>query len=97
MKTTLTKTLATALPLVLVVLPSLAAPPEDDYDGDGRSDMFWRNTTTGANTIWKSGNAATPLAVASVTNQGWHVAGIGDFDGDGSRRLLAQCAARARM
>ncbi len=32
--------------------------------------------------IWRSGNVATPLAVAAVTNQDWIVAGVGDFDGD---------------
>lgn len=44
-----------------------------DYDGDGRADIFWRNTVTGANAIWRSANAATPLGVATVGNQAWSV------------------------
>ena len=55
----------------------------DDYDGDGKSDVFWRNTSTGANTIWMSANAATQQAAEAVTDQNWKIAGKGDFDGDG--------------
>jgi peptidyl-Asp metalloendopeptidase len=59
-----------------------------DFDGDGKSDVFWRNTSSGANTLWKSANRSTPQAVASVTSQSWKVVGIGDFDGDGKSDLL---------
>jgi hypothetical protein len=59
-----------------------------DFDGDGRSDLFWRNDSTGANTIWRSGNNATQTAVAGVANQAWQVVGIGDFDGDGRADLV---------
>ncbi|UHQ18764.1 FG-GAP-like repeat-containing protein [Lysobacter sp. KIS68-7] len=58
-----------------------------DFDGDGRADLFWRNTTTGQNTLWKSGNAATQQAMLGVTNQAWKVVGIGDFNGDGRADL----------
>ena len=44
-----------------------------DYDGDGRSDILWRNNASGANVIWKSGNAATQQAVTAVTNLAWKV------------------------
>ena len=30
-----------------------------DFNGDGKSDILWRNTSTGDNAIWKSGDAAT--------------------------------------
>ncbi|HJW45832.1 MAG TPA: FG-GAP repeat protein, partial [Lysobacter sp.] len=42
-----------------------------DYDGDGRTDLFWRNASTGANVIWKSASAANPQPVTSVSNQAW--------------------------
>ena len=54
-----------------------------DYDGDGRSDILWRNNGSGANTIWKSANGATPQTVTGVTNLAWKIVGQGDFDGDG--------------
>ena len=43
-----------------------------DFDGDGEADVFWRNSGsgtpgTGANVIWKSGNAYTPHATVGVT------------------------------
>lgn len=62
-------------PLVIPVTPL-------DFNGDGGSDVFWRNTSTGGNTIWKSGNAATTQVVAGVASQAWKVVGIGDFNGD---------------
>lgn len=54
-----------------------------DFDRDGRSDILWRNTTTGRNAIWRSGNSTTQLAIATVTNPDWVIAAVGDYDGDG--------------
>jgi hypothetical protein len=54
-----------------------------DFDGDGRSDILWRNTSSGSNAIWKSANVATVQGVTAIADQSWRVAGVGDFDGDG--------------
>jgi hypothetical protein len=51
-----------------------------DFNGDGASDLFWRNTSTGQDAIWKSANNATQQAVTSVTNTAWTVAAAGDYD-----------------
>lgn len=53
-----------------------------DVDGDGRSDLVWRNSTTGADTIWKAANSATSQSMSAVTNLDWVVLGTADFDGD---------------
>jgi hypothetical protein len=37
-----------------------------DFNGDGKWDLVWRNSATGANVIWKSANAATPQALPTV-------------------------------
>ena len=42
---------------VLLALASLTATA-GDFNGDGQSDVLWRNHNTGANAIWRS--ASTP-------------------------------------
>jgi hypothetical protein len=75
--------------LVLSAMPALHAfAGTSDFDGDGRADVFWRNTTTGANVLWRSGDPATQQSVLGVTNARWTVVGTGDFDGDGNADLL---------
>ncbi|MGH9423496.1 MAG: FG-GAP repeat domain-containing protein, partial [Thermoanaerobaculia bacterium] len=54
-----------------------------DVDGNGVSDVLWRNTSTGANTLWYVGtsglvNTLTPPAISS----GYTLAGTGDFNHD---------------
>lgn len=58
-----------------------------DFDADGHSDILWRNTSTGSNLIWRSGNSATQQAVSTAPTA-WSVAGIGDFDADGKSDVL---------
>jgi hypothetical protein len=78
------------LALLLAAAPvcAVAAPPHSDYDGDGSSDVFWRNTSTGTNALWRSGDKDAYRVVARVADPAWHVAGQGDFDGDGRSDLL---------
>jgi len=47
-----------------------------DYNGDGRADILWRNTTTGANALWLSANPATPVSLTPVAAQSWGVVGF---------------------
>ena len=61
---------------------------KSDFNGDGFSDILWRNITSGANTIWKSANVALRQAVKSVTSQAWQVVGTGDFNADGAADIL---------
>ena len=55
-----------------------------DFNGDGASDLFWRNTSSGSNAIWLSGSSASQPAIGGVPDQSWHVVGVGDFDADGA-------------
>jgi len=48
-----------------------------DFNGDGKPDILWRNTTTGANRIWFM-NGASLLSSASLPaepDQNWKIAG----------------------
>ena len=53
-----------------------AAPPmvslRNDFNGDGRSDVLWRNGSTGANGIWYSANSATAQALPAVATA-WRI------------------------
>jgi Ca2+-binding RTX toxin-like protein len=64
------------------------ANPHNDLNGDGRSDILWRNDDGGFAT-WL-GNASgefTPAWGTAVSND-WKVAGTGDFNGDGRNDVL---------
>jgi len=66
--------------------------PANDFNGDGRSDVLWRNASTGQITDWlaASGSGFTDNynnARANVST-GWQVAGTGDFNGDGRDDIL---------
>ena len=67
---------------------AVARPVANDYDGDGKSDLAWRNVQTGANTVWKAASNANQLDVVDVTNLAWKIVGQGDFDGDRKADLV---------
>src|SRR4249919_1841539 len=59
-----------------------------DFNGDGFSDILWRNISTGANAIWKSANSTLQQAMKAVTDQAWEIVGTGDFNADGIADIL---------
>jgi hypothetical protein len=67
-----------------------AARTRTDFNGDGRSDLLWRNATTGAVFLMPMNGAATlPGAVVHTEpNPAWQIASVADFDGDGKADLL---------
>jgi hypothetical protein len=70
----------------------------DDFDGDGRTDILWRNANTGANTLWLM-DGTTRLASPAVTARPtiWRVAGTGDFDADGKADIFWRSSAGANV
>ena len=78
------------------IATALHAAPFADFNNDGRSDIFWRNSVTGENYIYlMEGRTILPGEgyLRTVADQSWQVAGIGDFDGDGRADLLWRNAA----
>jgi len=62
----------------------------NDVNGDGRSDILWRNDATGAVVVWPmNGFSVTGEALVNNTSElNWVVAGSGDFNGDGKSDIL---------
>jgi hypothetical protein len=62
-----------------------------DFNGDGNTDILWRNYTTGENAVWLM-NGTTELNSVYLrtipTNLNWDIVGTGDFNGDGNTDIL---------
>ncbi len=62
--------------------------PRNDFNGDGRSDILWRNDT-GHLAEWLAqpgGTFAYNPNAAYQLDTSWQIIGFGDFNGDGARR-----------
>lgn len=60
-----------------------------DFNGDGRSDIFWHNPSTGQTSTWLMNGTNTPTALTSPTLPlGWEPVATGDFNADGKGDLF---------
>ena len=68
-------------------VPGIAA----DFNGDGKSDLLWQNTSTGDRSLWLMSGAAfsSSASLGNVPTQ-WSIAATGDFNGDGKPDILWQ-------
>ena len=79
----------------IIKSPANGVPPgtevKNDFNGDGQSDILWRNPSTGQVAIWEM-NGTTLLPGTGYINaspdSSWQIAGTGDFNGDGKADIL---------
>lgn len=64
--------------------PALAG----DFDGNGRSDLIWRNETTGQTAIWLMNGTTFSSGSTVMNNAAWRPALLGDFNGDGKSDIV---------
>ena len=61
-----------------------------DFNGDGKTDLVWRNSASGQNAVWfldgTSLSGVTLLPEVGGTN--WQIQGVGDFNGDQQSDLV---------
>ncbi len=74
----------------VVVLLGVVGNTHADFQGDGKSDILWRNSSTGQDAIWlMNGTSSTAqLFITPVADPSWQMVGTGDFDGDGNSDIL---------
>src|SRR5262249_14670299 len=61
-----------------------------DFNGDGQTDICWRNLATGDDLAWLMAGTTlfSEVALAPLPDGRWVVAAIGDFNGDGRPDIL---------
>src|SRR5438309_3703271 len=71
--------------------PAVVSVTRSDLNGDGRSDVLWRNGATGENYLYPMDGTSIGAGegyLRMVADLNWKVAGVGDFDGDGKTDIL---------
>jgi hypothetical protein len=75
--------------MTVLIVPTKSSAASGDFNGDGKSDILWQDTSTGAVEIWLM-NGTAKLSSGSPGSLGteWSIVGVGDFNGDGDADIL---------
>ena len=97
---TLTQTIpivATFRATVVVTPPPISIRPRVDMNGDGKSDIVWRNPTSGQTSRWYMNGSTRIGGALDSMSSNFRIVGIGDFDGDGRSDLLWEDSANSYL
>lgn len=68
--------------------PTLVVQGTGDFDGDGHSDLFLRDTSDGHDVLWPGCRPDRARTLGTVRDLSWNVVATGDYDGDGRSDLF---------
>ena len=72
----------------LATIGSPARQVSSDFNGDGTSDVMWRNHSTGHVGWWEMHNGTATWRSMAISGLDYKAVGIGDFNGDGTSDIL---------
>src|SRR5439155_1389283 len=66
-------------------------PNRSDFNGDGKADILWQNSSTGQRVIWlMNGTTHQSTVNLGTVPTSWSIAGSSDFNGDAKADILWQ-------
>jgi len=66
----------------LLAIPEWQVVHTGDFNGDGKSDLVWRNRITGEVAIWQMDGTTFVNGTIVLNLIDWQVAKVGNFNGD---------------
>jgi FG-GAP-like repeat/FG-GAP repeat len=70
------------------IFPAPTTPRRNDFGGDRKADILWRNTSGEAYIYQMNGSTVANEGSLGIVNNNWQIAGTGDFNGDGKSDIL---------
>src|SRR5437899_7852503 len=66
-------------------------PNRSDFNGDGKADILWQNSSTGQRVIWlMNGTTHQSTVNLGTVPTSWSIAGSSDFNGDAKADIVWQ-------